>query len=175
MATTETVDVVMPQMGVSVSEGTITKWLQAGGRAGRGRTSRCSRSRPTRSTPRCRARAPATLTQILVQEGETVDVGTKLAVIARRGRRPAAPTGRRRPSPRLRRPRAESADVSERRRPRPPRRSRTSRTRAAAASETTEPSSTNGKTFVLARRREDRVRARRRPRARCRAPDAAAA
>ena len=28
MATTEAVDVVMPQMGVSVSEGTITKWLK---------------------------------------------------------------------------------------------------------------------------------------------------
>jgi 2-oxoglutarate dehydrogenase E2 component (dihydrolipoamide succinyltransferase) len=31
MATTEAVDVVMPQMGVSVSEGTITKWLKAEG------------------------------------------------------------------------------------------------------------------------------------------------
>ena len=32
MATTGTaVDVVMPQMGVSVSEGTITKWLKSEG------------------------------------------------------------------------------------------------------------------------------------------------
>ena len=31
MATTEAVDVVMPQMGVSVSEGTITKWLKQEG------------------------------------------------------------------------------------------------------------------------------------------------
>ena len=53
------IDVVMPQMGVSVSEGTITKWLKQRGRARSRPTSRCSRSRPTRSTPRCRARARA--------------------------------------------------------------------------------------------------------------------
>ena len=53
MATTSVIDVVMPQMGVSVSEGTITKWLK--------------------------------------QEGETVEVGTKLAVIAPAGAEVAAP------------------------------------------------------------------------------------
>ena len=31
MASTQTVEVVMPQMGVSVSEGTITKWLKQPG------------------------------------------------------------------------------------------------------------------------------------------------
>ena len=31
MATGTQIDVVMPQMGVSVSEGTITKWLKAEG------------------------------------------------------------------------------------------------------------------------------------------------
>ena len=31
MATETAVDVVMPQMGVSVSEGTITKWLKSEG------------------------------------------------------------------------------------------------------------------------------------------------
>ena len=46
MATNAAVDVVMPQMGVSVSEGTITKWLKtegehvAGERADRPRTGR---------------------------------------------------------------------------------------------------------------------------------------
>src|SRR6266496_2512256 len=54
MATTSAIDVVMPQMGVSVSEGTITKWLN--------------------------------------QEGETVEVGTKLAVIAPAGAETPAPT-----------------------------------------------------------------------------------
>ena len=76
------VDVVMPQMGVSVSEGTVTKWLKARRRARSRPTSRCSRSRPTRSTPRCRAPASGVVGEILVQEGETVDVGTVLAVIA---------------------------------------------------------------------------------------------
>jgi 2-oxoglutarate dehydrogenase E2 component (dihydrolipoamide succinyltransferase) len=31
VATTSVIDVVMPQMGVSVSEGTITKWLKREG------------------------------------------------------------------------------------------------------------------------------------------------
>ena len=31
MATTSAIDVVMPQMGVSVSEGTIIKWLKQEG------------------------------------------------------------------------------------------------------------------------------------------------
>ena len=31
MATTQAIDVVMPQMGVSVSEGTVTKWLKQEG------------------------------------------------------------------------------------------------------------------------------------------------
>ncbi len=33
MATETRIDVVMPQMGVSVSEGTITKWLKQQGEA----------------------------------------------------------------------------------------------------------------------------------------------
>jgi hypothetical protein len=52
------VEVVMPQMGVSVSEGHDHQVAQAGGDSV-ARTSRCSRSRPTRSTPRCRAPARA--------------------------------------------------------------------------------------------------------------------
>ena len=63
------VDVVMPQMGVSVSEGTITKWLKQVGEHGRGRRERCSRSRPTRSTPRCRRPGTGVVQEILVQEG----------------------------------------------------------------------------------------------------------
>ena len=60
-------------------------------RASRSRpTSRCSRSRRTRSTPRCRA-ASGIVTQILVQEGETVEVGTKLAVIGEAGAPAAEP------------------------------------------------------------------------------------
>src|SRR6476660_7544636 len=80
MATTETVDVVMPQMGVSVSEGTITKWLKSEGE-------HVEADEPLLeiSTDKVDTEVPSpgsgTLTQILVPEGETVDVGTRLAVI----------------------------------------------------------------------------------------------
>jgi pyruvate dehydrogenase E2 component (dihydrolipoamide acetyltransferase) len=80
MATTSTVDVVMPQMGVSVSEGTITRWLKQEGE-------HVEADEPLLeiSTDKVDTEVPSpgsgTLTQILVHEGETVDVGTKLAVI----------------------------------------------------------------------------------------------
>jgi pyruvate dehydrogenase E2 component (dihydrolipoamide acetyltransferase) len=80
MATTEAIDVVMPQMGVSVSEGTITKWLKQEG-------DQVESDEPLLeiSTDKVDTEVPSpgsgTLTQILVQEGQTVDVGTKLAVI----------------------------------------------------------------------------------------------
>src|SRR5882762_7218374 len=80
MATTEAIDVVMPQMGVSVSEGTITKWLKAQG-------DQVEADEPLLeiSTDKVDTEVPSPgsgiVTQILVQEGETVDVGTKLAQI----------------------------------------------------------------------------------------------
>jgi pyruvate dehydrogenase E2 component (dihydrolipoyllysine-residue acetyltransferase) len=80
MATETAVDVVMPQMGVSVSEGTITRWLKQEGE-------QVEADEPLLeiSTDKVDTEVPSpasgTLTQILVQEGETVDVGTKLAQI----------------------------------------------------------------------------------------------
>jgi 2-oxoglutarate dehydrogenase E2 component (dihydrolipoamide succinyltransferase) len=80
MATETAVDVVMPQMGVSVSEGTITKWLKQEGE-------QVEADEPLLeiSTDKVDTEVPSpasgTLTQILVQEGETVEVGTKLAQI----------------------------------------------------------------------------------------------
>jgi 2-oxoglutarate dehydrogenase E2 component (dihydrolipoamide succinyltransferase) len=80
MATETAVDVVMPQMGVSVSEGTITKWLKA-----EGEQVEADESLLEISTDKVDTEVPSpasgTLTQILVQEGETVEVGTKLAQI----------------------------------------------------------------------------------------------
>src|SRR6476619_943826 len=80
MATTEAVDVVMPQMGVSVSEGTVTKWLKQ-----EGDQVEADESLLEISTDQVDTEVPSpasgTLTQILVQEGETVEVGTTLAVI----------------------------------------------------------------------------------------------
>ena len=88
MATTEAVDVVMPQMGVSVSEGTITKWLKR-----EGEQVEADESLLEISTDKVDTEIPSpasgVVTQILVQEGETVEVGTKLAVIGGEASAPA--------------------------------------------------------------------------------------
>jgi pyruvate dehydrogenase E2 component (dihydrolipoamide acetyltransferase) len=80
VATETAVDVVMPQMGVSVSEGTITKWLKQ-----EGEQVEADEALLEISTDKVDTEVPSpasgTLTQILVQEGETVEVGTKLAQI----------------------------------------------------------------------------------------------
>jgi pyruvate dehydrogenase E2 component (dihydrolipoamide acetyltransferase) len=78
------VEVVMPQMGVSVSEGTITKWAkQVGDRIEADETLlEISTDKVDTEVP-----SPATgiVTEILVQEGQTVDVGTVLARIGSEG------------------------------------------------------------------------------------------
>jgi pyruvate dehydrogenase E2 component (dihydrolipoamide acetyltransferase) len=84
MATETSVEVVMPQMGVSVSEGTITKWLKQVGEE-------ITADEPLLeiSTDKVDTEVPSpgsgVVQQILVQEGETVDVGTKLALIGPAG------------------------------------------------------------------------------------------
>jgi pyruvate dehydrogenase E2 component (dihydrolipoyllysine-residue acetyltransferase) len=93
MATETSVEVVMPQMGVSVSEGTITKWLKQEGEE-------IAADEPLLeiSTDKVDTEVPSpgsgVVQKILVQEGETVDVGTKLALIGPAGGDggPAAPT-----------------------------------------------------------------------------------
>jgi pyruvate dehydrogenase E2 component (dihydrolipoamide acetyltransferase) len=88
MATETAVDVVMPQMGVSVSEGTITRWLKQ-----QGEHVEADEALLEISTDKVDTEVPSpaagTLTQIFVQEGETVEVGTKLAQIG--GSADAAP------------------------------------------------------------------------------------
>jgi pyruvate/2-oxoglutarate dehydrogenase complex dihydrolipoamide acyltransferase (E2) component len=77
-------DVVMPQMGVSVSEGTITKWLKQPGE-------QIGRDEPLLeiSTDKVDTEVPSpgdgVLVEILVPEGQTVDVGTLLARIGPAG------------------------------------------------------------------------------------------
>jgi 2-oxoglutarate dehydrogenase E2 component (dihydrolipoamide succinyltransferase) len=81
MATGTSVDVVMPQMGVSVSEGTITKWMKS-----EGETVAADETLLEISTDKVDTEVPSpasgVVAQILVQEGETVPVGTTIAVIA---------------------------------------------------------------------------------------------
>jgi 2-oxoglutarate dehydrogenase E2 component (dihydrolipoamide succinyltransferase) len=147
VATTEAIDVVMPQMGVSVSEGTVTKWLKH-----EGEQVEADESLLEISTDKVDTEVPSpasgTLTQILVQEGETVEVGTKLAVIGGDGAA-AAPKEEDVPEPATAQAAAESAAVSDA--PATPPSADTveeAQPAPAAASETTEEPSANGKTFV---------------------------
>ena len=84
MSTGTQVQVVMPQMGVSVSEGTVTKWLKQEGE-------QIEQDEPLLeiSTDKVDTEVPSpgagTVVQILVPEGETVDVGTVLALIGAAG------------------------------------------------------------------------------------------
>jgi 2-oxoglutarate dehydrogenase E2 component (dihydrolipoamide succinyltransferase) len=94
MATGTLIDVVMPQMGVSVSEGTVVKWLR-----NEGETIEADEALLEISTDKVDTEVPSpgtgVVAKILVQEGETVDVGTVLATIAPDGamvaRSPAEP------------------------------------------------------------------------------------
>jgi 2-oxoglutarate dehydrogenase E2 component (dihydrolipoamide succinyltransferase) len=84
VATNTAIDVVMPQMGVSVSEGTITKWLKQ-----EGQPIEADEPLLEISTDKVDTEVPSPASgivqQILVREGETVEVGAKLAVIAPEG------------------------------------------------------------------------------------------
>jgi pyruvate dehydrogenase E2 component (dihydrolipoamide acetyltransferase) len=98
MATSAAVDVVMPQMGVSVSEGTITKWLKS-----EGEEIQADEPLLEISTDKVDTEVPSPGTgvvqQILVQEGETVEVGTRLAVIGAPGQAEEAPAAEPEPEP----------------------------------------------------------------------------
>ncbi|MEI8104671.1 MAG: dihydrolipoamide acetyltransferase family protein [Actinomycetes bacterium] len=91
MSVPTTVDVVMPQMGVSVSEGTVTKWSK-----NVGDPIAADETLLEISTDKVDTEVPSpgsgTVAEILVQEGETVIVGTVLARIdtAADGRAPAS-------------------------------------------------------------------------------------
>jgi pyruvate dehydrogenase E2 component (dihydrolipoamide acetyltransferase) len=80
MSTGTAVDVVMPQMGVSVSEGTITRWVkQVGEHIEADETLlEISTDKVDTEVP---SPASGIVTEILVSEGETVEVGTVLARI----------------------------------------------------------------------------------------------
>jgi pyruvate dehydrogenase E2 component (dihydrolipoamide acetyltransferase) len=134
MATTEAIDVVMPQMGVSVSEGTITKWLKQ-----QGEQVEADEPLLEISTDKVDTEVPSpgagVLTEILVQEGQTVDVGTKLAVIGGDGAS-AAKQEEAPPEPATAEAAAEAEAASSAESPAP-----------TAAGPAAAPS-TNGKTFV---------------------------
>jgi 2-oxoglutarate dehydrogenase E2 component (dihydrolipoamide succinyltransferase) len=145
MATTSAIDVVMPQMGVSVSEGTIIKWLKQ-----EGDTIAADEPLLEISTDKVDTEVPSPgegiVQKILVQEGETVEVGAKLAVIAPEGG-PAEPE----PEPAAAEAPEAAAEAPEpAAEPRPPAETEPEPQPIAAAPEpvAAEPPSTDGKTFV---------------------------
>src|SRR5437763_7329985 len=74
-------DVVMPQMGESIAEGTVSRWIKKVG-------DKVERDEPLLeiSTDKVDAEIPSpaagTITEILVQEGQTVPVNSVVARIA---------------------------------------------------------------------------------------------
>jgi len=84
-------DILMPQMGESIAEGTVTKWLKAWGTRCSA-TSRCSRSRRTgrRGDPLPRRGSPA---EIRIGAGKHRPHQLRAGVIAARHRRRAADVG----------------------------------------------------------------------------------
>src|SRR5271165_4762584 len=83
-------DVVMPQMGESIVEGTLTKWLKKAGDT-------VERDEPLFeiSTDKVDTEIPApaagVLAEVLVQEGQTVQVNAVVARISEAGAPAAAP------------------------------------------------------------------------------------
>jgi pyruvate dehydrogenase E2 component (dihydrolipoamide acetyltransferase) len=94
-------EVVMPQMGESIAEGTITKWLKKVGE-------RVERDEPLFeiSTDKVDAEIPSpaagTLTEVRFKEGDTVEVNTVVAVLdgdQAELRHRAAPNLKQKPAP----------------------------------------------------------------------------
>lgn len=91
-------EVKMPQMGESIAEGTIVRWLKQVGDP-------VKRDEPLFeiSTDKVDAEIPAptagVLSEILVKEGETVAVNTVVAIINGAGAKPAAETAKPAPPP----------------------------------------------------------------------------
>src|SRR5262249_40323709 len=83
-------EVVMPQMGESIAEGTITRWLKKVGE-------QVERDEPLFeiSTDKVDAEIPSpaagTLTEVLFKEGDTVEVNKVVAYIGEAGEASAAP------------------------------------------------------------------------------------
>ena len=135
----------MPQMGVSVSEGTVTKWLKQVGEH-----IESDETLLEISTDKVDTEVPSpgsgVVTEILVNEGETVEVGTVLARISPEG---AAPPGAE-PAPTEAAPEAAPAVTAEAPSGRELRRGCSARRsgRAGRAAEPAAESSSNGRTFV---------------------------
>ena len=89
----EATEVVMPQMGESITEGTVSKWLKAVG-------DKIEKDEPLLeiSTDKVDAEVPSpaagTLLEIRAQEGETVEVGSVVALVGAEGAATVAPSSK---------------------------------------------------------------------------------
>src|SRR4029077_7591847 len=92
------IDVVMPQMGESIAEGTVVRWIKKPGE-------KVERDEPLLeiSTDKVDAEIPSpaagTLSEILVQEGQTVAVNSVVARIAGSGESGVGTTPKPQPAP----------------------------------------------------------------------------
>jgi pyruvate dehydrogenase E2 component (dihydrolipoamide acetyltransferase) len=105
------VEVVMPQMGESITEGTVSKWLKKVGE-----TVEKDEAILEISTDKVDAEVPSAgagvLLEIRHQEGETVEVGTVLAIVGQAGEAVAS-QGSRVESPKVETPQVEAPKVEE--------------------------------------------------------------
>ena len=117
MATGTLVDVVMPQMGVSVSEGTITRWAKAVGE-----TIEADETIVEISTDKVDTEVPSpasgVVRELFAGEGDTVPVNTRIAVIDTGGEggddeAPAEPAAEAVPEPAAAAPAAPQAAPAE--------------------------------------------------------------
>src|SRR5262249_52139957 len=90
-------DVVMPQMGESIAEGTIVRWIKKVGDS-------VERDEPLFeiSTDKVDAEIPSpaagVITEIRATEGQTVEVNSVVAIIGEAGAKPAAPAAAPKPA-----------------------------------------------------------------------------
>jgi pyruvate dehydrogenase E2 component (dihydrolipoamide acetyltransferase) len=148
MATGTAVDVVMPQMGVSVSEGTITKWSkQVGEQIEADETLlEISTDKVDTEVP---SPASGVVSEILVQEGETVAVGTVLARIGGEPGAQAAPPAAAPPPEPATQPAADEAEAAATEGPTPTEEPQPlAQQPAAPAPAAEEQPSGNGKAFI---------------------------
>ncbi|SDN68862.1 2-oxoglutarate dehydrogenase, E2 component, dihydrolipoamide succinyltransferase [Actinacidiphila guanduensis] len=104
-------DVVLPALGESVTEGTVTRWLKAVGE-----TVEADEPLLEVSTDKVDTEIPSpvsgTVLEILVQEDETAEVGAKLAVVGAAGAAPAAAPAPAAPAPQAGAPAAPPAPAA---------------------------------------------------------------
>ncbi|MEV6960445.1 2-oxoglutarate dehydrogenase, E2 component, dihydrolipoamide succinyltransferase [Streptomyces sp. NPDC051207] len=94
----EGTDVVLPALGESVTEGTVTRWLKSVGDSVEADEPLLEVSTDKVDTE-IPAPAAGVLLEIVVGEDETAEVGAKLAVIGQPGSAPAAPAAPEQPAP----------------------------------------------------------------------------